>query len=207
MSRKGQGPFSASADGGPFCVSGVNLILCECGCGQEAPIAKRTRASRGEVKGTQLRFVKGHHAPVIMRQKAAQRPPESHIKDYPRVTEPSGRVVKVHRLRAEQALGKPLPPGAEVHHVDGTKNPQSPLVICPNTAYHLMLHRRQRVLRAGGNPNMDKICSTCKRVKPQTEFRVSRHTSTGLHQACFACERERGRLYQRRKRESMRAAA
>ncbi len=34
--------------------------LCECGCGQPAPIAKRTDRTWGQVKGQPLRFVHGH---------------------------------------------------------------------------------------------------------------------------------------------------
>lgn len=36
--------------------------LCECGCGQPAPIAKRNRKSIGHVKGQPLRFIAGHDA-------------------------------------------------------------------------------------------------------------------------------------------------
>lgn len=36
-------------------------VLCECGCGMNAPIAKRTDRSRGMVKGQPMRFVQGHN--------------------------------------------------------------------------------------------------------------------------------------------------
>src|SRR5688500_4895354 len=36
------------------------MRLCECGCGQVAPIAPRTDSAKGYVKGQQLRFVYGH---------------------------------------------------------------------------------------------------------------------------------------------------
>jgi hypothetical protein len=36
------------------------MSLCECGCGQEAPVASRTSAAKGWVKGEPLRFVHGH---------------------------------------------------------------------------------------------------------------------------------------------------
>lgn len=37
-----------------------SLKLCECGCGQPAPLAKRTRKEAGWIKGQPLRFIKGH---------------------------------------------------------------------------------------------------------------------------------------------------
>lgn len=87
---------------------------------------------------------------------------------------PSGeyRAERVHRLVAEAALGKPLPVGAQVHHIDGNKlnNANSNLVICPSKSYHLLLHYRQRILDAGGNPNRDAVCSTCKQAKPREQF-------------------------------------
>jgi hypothetical protein len=36
------------------------MKLCECGCGQPAPIAKRSSTLHGQVKGQTLRFVQGH---------------------------------------------------------------------------------------------------------------------------------------------------
>ncbi len=37
------------------------MKLCECGCGQVAPIATETRPSRGYVKGQPMQFIKGHN--------------------------------------------------------------------------------------------------------------------------------------------------
>lgn len=34
---------------------------CECGCGNPAPIAKRTRSDVGHVKGEPIRFIRGHY--------------------------------------------------------------------------------------------------------------------------------------------------
>lgn len=36
--------------------------LCECGCGEPAPIAKRTDSIKGWKKGQPIRFIKGHQS-------------------------------------------------------------------------------------------------------------------------------------------------
>ncbi len=53
-----------------------------------------------------------------------------------------------HVVVAEKALGKSLPKGAVVHHIDRNKQNNKPtnLVVCPNQAYHLLLHKRMREL-------------------------------------------------------------
>jgi hypothetical protein len=40
--------------------SNPDTRLCDCGCGQETPIATVTRTVRGEVKGQPVRYVRGH---------------------------------------------------------------------------------------------------------------------------------------------------
>jgi hypothetical protein len=97
----------------------------------------------------------------------------------------------VHDLIAEAALGKRLPPKAVVHHVDGVKqhNAGSNLVICENRAYHALLHQRTRVVRAGGNPNIDKLCYVCKQPKPLIEFGRNVTTKDGHYSICPACRK------------------
>ncbi|ATF86912.1 hypothetical protein CO712_18940 [Burkholderia gladioli pv. gladioli] len=69
-----------------------------------------------------------------------------------------------HRRIAEAALGKALPPKAEVHHVDENRLNNDPgnLVICPDHAYHALLHLRTRALRESGNAN-NRRCVYCKK--------------------------------------------
>ncbi len=38
----------------------MSIKLCECGCGEPAPIATKTKRSCGHVKGQPIRFVRGH---------------------------------------------------------------------------------------------------------------------------------------------------
>ena len=66
-------------------------------------------------------------------------------------------------LIAEKILGKPLPNGAHVHHVNGIKddNRHSNLVICQDQKYHGLLHRRTDAYKATGNSHCQK-CWICK---------------------------------------------
>ena len=49
-----------------------------------------------------------------------------------------------HVKIAEKALGKKLPAGAVVHHLDENPSNNDPrnLVICPSEKYHKLLHHR-----------------------------------------------------------------
>jgi hypothetical protein len=57
-----------------------------------------------------------------------------------------GRRDYEHRLLAAKALGKPLPPGACVHHANGVPYDNAPgnLVLCPDAEYHRLLHERMK---------------------------------------------------------------
>ena len=68
-----------------------------------------------------------------------------------------------HVKIAEAILGRELPDGAIVHHIDGNgrNNVPSNLVICPSEEYHQLLHLRQRAFEASGKPAWRK-CPFCK---------------------------------------------
>ncbi len=70
--------------------------------------------------------------------------------------------VREHVVIAEKALGKPLPIGAQVHHLDENKKNNNPnnLVICPDQAYHTLLHRRQAAFDACGHYDW-VLCRYC----------------------------------------------
>lgn len=99
-----------------------------------------------------------------------------------------GRIVRNHVLVAERALGKELPAGVQVHHVDGNKqnDANTNLVICQDDAYHKLLHQRTRAFKACGNAAF-RHCHHCK-----TYDDTSRMAATG---AGGFCHRECRRIY------------
>jgi hypothetical protein len=158
----------------------TNAPFCECGCGFTTNRSKG--GGRSSVRcGEFYRFLHGHHARL--------RPAKSYRW--------KGRKYQ-HRLRAEKALGHPLPDKSVVHHLDGSRMVDAPLVICPDQKYHFLLHVRMRVKAAGGNPDSDRICHLCRGVKPIVEF-IQKKVNTNQWQ-CLECNRARCREYKRRRK-------
>ena len=95
--------------------------LCQCGCGQRTPIAKKTKAKHGHVAGRPVRFIHNHHTrlsgsdyivdPVTgcwVWQRAKSGGGYGHIWV-------NGRVVPAHRHFYEQKHG-PIPDGLDACH-------------------------------------------------------------------------------------------
>jgi hypothetical protein len=133
-------------------VSDSTMIPCACGCGA-------MRRYEFSPKGVLRRFIHGHNSRGILNNSRPGRPDNYR-------GGPNGK--RAHIIVAEAALGHPLPKGAEVHHVDEDKrnNANSNLVICQDKAYHRFLHFRARIVKAGGNPNTERLCCCCKRIFP-----------------------------------------
>ena len=113
--------------------------------------------------------------------------------EHPRAS--SAGNINEHTIVAEKALGKMLPNGAQIHHIDENtrNNNNTNLVICPNAAYHKLLHIRSRALRGCGNPNF-RSCTICKKWDNPSYMRLKYsgpcRSEQYIHRACHA-ERER----------------
>ncbi len=109
---------------------------------------------------------------------------------YKRIIHNSRRIVE-HVVIAERALGHALPPKAVVHHADGNprNNVNANLVICPDQAYHLLLHTRMEALSACGNANWLK-CEYCKQYDDPENMRLYKQkrgaNPKARHRACHA---------------------
>lgn len=121
------------------------IWLCACGCGKPAPIAKRTRSGRGQVKGQFLRFISGHNASLFdsveQRRRASFRDPDSLRYSGSRNNYVKLKGRHMHRVVAEQMLNRPLAKGEIVHHKDGDKWNNSPENLeIMSQSEHIKLH-------------------------------------------------------------------
>lgn len=106
----------------------------------------------------------------------------SYVDGYKAVTV-GGKQIAEHVLIAEKALGKKLPKGAIVHHVDENpkNNSNENLVICPNTSYHKIIHRRMKALSECGDPNKRR-CKRCKQYDDPKNLVIGRNV---YHRECI----------------------
>jgi hypothetical protein len=76
-------------------------------------------------------------------------------------------------LVAESALGRYLPEGAQVHHIDGnpSNDASNNLVVCESRAFHLLLHKRTRAYAATGMATARKCCY-CKQWGSEEEVSI-----------------------------------
>lgn len=117
----------------------------------------------------------------------------------------SSGCVSEHILFAERALGHLLPAGAQVHHVDENRfnNANRNLVICHDGAFHKLLHTRARVIKSGGDPNTQRVCSTCRTLKYFAEFnRAASSKGDGLQSQCREGQRAYTKTYVRPSKRS-----
>lgn len=107
-----------------------------------------------------------------------------------------GDVELEHRMTAAVALGRLLRGTECVHHVDENpaNNTPSNLVICPDAAYHKLLHRRTDALKATGNPNW-KRCYICGSYSAPEDSDLWQHPflPSAVHRSCQAAYKRKVR--------------
>jgi len=105
-----------------------------------------------------------------------------------------GKDHREHVDIAERVLGRKLPPGAEVHHVNENPadNRNENLVICPSRAYHMLLHQRMRAVKACGNPDWRR-CAFCKEYDNPQSMKFL-NTGMAYHPSCRTQYRKQRQL-------------
>lgn len=174
-------------------MSEISYGHCQCGCGGKTTIAPRAVKERGISKGEPAKFLRGHSG------KGKRYADKSgyimlYMPDHPRA-EHNG-YVREHVLIAEKAMGKPLPPGAVLHHVNenaGDNKTPGNLVICDSNAYHKLLHQRTRAFKTCGHANWLKCCH-CKQYDDPKNMVACKGKNSAFH---LECNRDRARKYQR----------
>ena len=104
------------------------------------------------------------------------------------------------QIVAERVLGRPLPIGSVVHHLDGdyTNDDQRNLAIFPSKAYHNLIHARMDALAVTGNADSRK-CQYCGTwgLADESWSLIMKGGRRSWHKKCRA-EYELARYYIRR---------
>lgn len=173
--------------------------FCQCGCGGKTDIAWSTNPQFGAVRGQPNKFIHGHNRAHYKGGKTVN------AQGYMMVRTPGhpkshNGYVREHVLMAEKALGKPLPQGAIVHHVNGREadNTRGNHVICQDRAYHKLLHQRTRAFNACGHANWRK-CRYCKRYSHPDKVTIS--GTAAYHKSCRN-EKQRLWHHERKRRQN-----
>lgn len=166
--------------------------FCQCGCGSPTKIAGRNYRQLGLSKGEPFHYRRGHNPSTTNVAVNGRLPRHDGYTlvvdtDHPNA-QVGGRILE-HVLVVSTVLGKPIPPGVVIHHVDHDRsnNRNNNLVVCQDHAYHMLLHLRERALLACGNANYRK-CRFCQRWDdPEQLMRFT--TGNYYHSDCRSVHR------------------
>lgn len=105
-----------------------------------------------------------------------------HLPDHPN-SNTQGKV-REHVYKASLAMGKKVPKGVHVHHVDNNpqNNSNNNLVVC-SSAYHRLIHARTDAYDATGDANKMK-CVYCKQYDDPSNMYVRPTQYQAWHRKC-----------------------
>lgn len=169
---------------------------CQCGCGQKVNLAPQTNTARGWIRGQPIKFIHNHHC--IGSNNSGWK--NGVIKKGPYTMLRVGREYQYeHRVIAEKVLGKPLPPGADIHHYNGhDPSNKYDLVICEDRHYHRLLDVRGKALMACGNANWRK-CKYCHQYDDPRNLHINKKSRSAYHNKCNAKHAAKRRLLKNQK--------
>jgi HNH endonuclease len=174
---------------------------CHCGCGEPAPIAKKTAIRYGHVKGQPIRYINGHYQRstrlssvdyVIdeatgcwVWQRSVTRGGYGHLRE-------GGRMQYAHRLYYERSRG-PIPAGRQLDHL--CRNPS-----CVRPDHLQPVTGQENVLRGDTIAARRKAQTHCVNGHPFDDENTIRR---GRMRACRECQRQANRVAMRKRRQRL----
>jgi len=143
---------------------------CHCGCGQLAPIAKRTDTHAGCIKGKPRKYIIGHNSrgkkgessPKWKGGRRRKQTPAGYViihkPGHPRANK-IGYVFE-HIIVMENLLGRPIEITEAIHHINEDKSDNSPgnLMVFKTRTMHTKYHKRLEAFAACGHYDWLKCC-------------------------------------------------
>lgn len=86
----------------------------------------------------------------------------------------------------------PLEPGKEIHHTCSNGKCVNPEHLIQLTRHeHMKIHRpiaiRKKLERAGGISGFNRVCLSCKELRPNSEFHKDSSSRSGFRSRCKTC--------------------
>lgn len=190
----GRQGFSASTLG-LYPTPGGFAMYCECGCGQETRLARKTSRARGWLKDSPLRFINGHsqHRPALIRFWEKVNKTNTcwlwnavlDKRGYG-LFNPSGHRVFAHRFAYELLVGT-IPDGLEPDHL-------CRIPACVRPEHIELVTHRENVLRGIAVTSLNAKKTHCPQGHKYDMLNTYRRPIGG-GRACKECNRIRGRQH------------